>query len=82
MAQELVHRGAPGGEPRQNVGFGLLRGSGGVVRPGGIAGRRGGVGPYDPTAATEQAEAEILARLTAWRAAVDELLRHPAASER
>jgi hypothetical protein len=38
--------------------------------------------PHDPTAATEQAEAEILARLTAWRAAVDELLRHPAASER
>ena len=45
-----------------------------AIRPGP---RTGG-----PTAATEQAEAEILARLTAWRAAVDELLRHPAASDR
>ena len=44
--------------------------------------RRPGRPPHDPTAATEQAEAEILARLTAWRAAVDELLRHPAASDR
>jgi hypothetical protein len=39
-------------------------------------------GPHDPTAAAERAEAEILARLTTWRTAVDELLRHPAASDR
>jgi hypothetical protein len=51
-------------------------------RPGTSTPTGGQAGPHDPTAVTEQAEAEILARLTAWRAAVDELLRHPAASER
>src|SRR5690242_4896276 len=54
----------------------------GSARPGTSTPSGGQAGPHDPTAATAQAEAEILARLTAWRAAVDELLRHPAASER
>jgi hypothetical protein len=35
-----------------------------------------------PPAPAEQAEAELLARLTAWRTAVDGLLRHPAAADR
>jgi len=62
----------------------------GPARPGIATSSADAAGPHDPTAATEQArvqaeeqaEAEILARLTAWRAAVDELLRHPAASDR
>ena len=36
----------------------------------------------DDAGAAQTDEAELLARLTAWRAAVDALLRHPAASDR
>jgi hypothetical protein len=36
----------------------------------------------DDAGAEQADEAELLARLTAWRAAVDALLRHPAASDR
>jgi len=54
----------------------------GPARPGTSTPSAEPAGLHDPTAAPEDAEAEILARLTAWRAAVDELLRHPAASER
>jgi hypothetical protein len=86
-ATEPAHPAGPGipipsGEP---AGTGTPAASGdaaGSARPGPSTPSGDPAGSHDPTEATEQAEAEILARLTAWRAAVDELLRHPAASDR
>ena len=71
----------PAGSPRPGTST-PSGGQAGSARPDTSSPSGDPAGPHDPTAATEQAEAEILARLTAWRAAVDELLRHPAASDR
>jgi hypothetical protein len=70
-----AHPAGPGGPA-------ISTASGGPGRPGPPSALGDPTGPDDSTAAAEQAEAEILARLTAWRTAVDELLRHPAASDR
>jgi hypothetical protein len=70
-----AHPAGPGGPA-------ISTASGGPGRPGPPSASGDPTGPDDSTAAAEQAEAEILARLTAWRTAVDELLRHPAASDR